>query len=96
MRRWSRSGWPPDRKGCRSDAQVPYSAAAELAAELLLNGLRRTGAREWPGWSRAITETEERGYDRMATALRAVQGGGGAGVALRMLKLLALARDLAA
>jgi hypothetical protein len=77
-------------------AQARYSAAAELAAELLLNGIRRTSTRDWPGWPRAITETEERGFHRMAGALREVQGTGDAGAALGMLKLLALARDLAA
>ena len=86
----------PQRFGPDHGAHVRYSAAAELAAELLLNGLRRTSTRDWPGWSRTITETEERGYHRMAAALRDVQAGGDAGAALGMLKLLALARDSAA
>jgi hypothetical protein len=72
-----------------------YGPAAELAAELVVNGIRRTSAREWPGWSRAITETEERGYHRMAAAMRDVQGGANPTAALGMLKLLALARDAA-
>ena len=50
-------------------------------------------ALEWPGWSRGITEIEERGYHRMAGAMRQVQAGDGPGAALGMLKLLALARD---
>jgi hypothetical protein len=72
-----------------------YGPAAELATELVLNGIRRTSAREWPGWSRAITETEERHYHRMAAAMRDVQGGAGPTAALGMLKLLVLARDAA-
>jgi hypothetical protein len=83
----------PQRSGPGRGAHVRYSAAAELAAELLLNGIRRTGTRDWPGWSRAVAETEERGYHCMAAALREVQAGDGAGAALGMLKLLALARD---
>jgi hypothetical protein len=83
----------PQHSGPGRGAHVRYSAATELAAELLLNGIRRTGTRDWPGWSRAVAETEERGYHRMAAALREVQAGDGAGAALGMLKLLALARD---
>jgi hypothetical protein len=83
----------PQRLGAHHGGQARYSAAAELTSELLLNGLRRTSARDWPGWSRAINETEERGYHRMAAAMRQVQAGDGPGAALGMLKLLALARD---
>jgi hypothetical protein len=72
-----------------------YGPAAELATELVLNGIRRTRAREWPGWSRAITETEERGYHRMAAAMRDVQSGADPSAALGMLKFLVLARDAA-
>ena len=70
-----------------------YSAAAELASDLMLNGLRRTGHRQWQGWARAITETEERGYHRMAALIRDVQSSGAARPALQMLKLLTLAHD---
>jgi hypothetical protein len=83
----------PQRFGAHHGAQARYSAAAELTSDLLLNGIRRISAREWPGWSRAITEIEERGYHRMAGAMRHVQAGDGPGAALGMLKLLALARD---
>lgn len=72
-----------------------YGPAAELATELVLNGIRRISARDWPGWSRAITETEEHGYHRMAAAMREVQGGASPSAALGMLKLLILARDAA-
>ena len=62
--------------------------------ELILNGVRRVASRQWPGWARAITETEECGYHRMAGNMRAVQGSSHKtrGV-FEMLKLLALARD---
>ena len=71
-----------------------YGPATELAAELVLNGRRRTAARGWPGWPRAITETEECGYHQMAAAIRRVQATDqGMSAALSMLKLLALARD---
>ena len=74
--------------------RVAYGPAMELAAELVLNGSRRTAARGWPGWPRATTETEECGYHQMAAAMRRVQAGGqGMNAALGMLKLLALARD---
>ena len=82
--------------GQAASPHVRYSAGAELAAELLLNGMRRTSTHDWPGWSRAVTETEERGYHRMAAAMRQVQEGDDPNAALGMLKLLALARDLAA
>jgi hypothetical protein len=73
-----------------------YGPATELAAELVLNGRRRTAARGWPGWPRAITETEECGYHQMAAAMRRVQAADqGMNAALGMLKLLALARDTA-
>jgi hypothetical protein len=80
--------------GGRSSA-ARYGAAAEVAAELVLNGTRRMKARAWPGWTRAIAETEERGYHRMAAALRGVPAGDSASPALALLKLLALARDMA-
>jgi hypothetical protein len=74
-----------------------YRAAAELLAELVVNGLRRVGQRQWPGWPRAITETEELGCHRMAAGMRRVQhASDGAVAALQMLKFLALARDAAA
>jgi hypothetical protein len=72
-----------------------YAAASELAAELILNGLRRVGTRDWPGWERGIAETEERGYHRMAACLRQVRGHDDPAAALGLLKMLALARDLA-
>lgn len=83
----------PQRFGTGQAAQARYNAAAELTSELLLNGIRRTRAREWPGWTRAIAETEERGYHQMAGAMRQVQAVDGLSPALGMLKLLALARD---
>jgi hypothetical protein len=70
-----------------------YSAATEVASELILNGLRRTQAKQWPGWQRAVTETEERGYHRMASQLRQVHSDEGTAAALGMIKMLALARD---
>lgn len=70
-----------------------YAAAAEVASELILNGLKRTQGRDWPGWQMAATETEERGYHRMAEQLRRVMSGEGNTAALGMIKLLALARD---
>jgi hypothetical protein len=74
-----------------------YRPAAELASELVLNGLRRIAHRQWPGWSRAITETEERGYHQMAAILREIQTSGQPGVeTLRLLKLLAMSRDASA
>jgi hypothetical protein len=72
-----------------------YAAATELAAELVLSGVRRAGARGWPGWSRAIAEAEEGGYHRMAAVMRKVQDGDDPEATLGMLKLLALARDAA-
>jgi hypothetical protein len=69
-------------------------SAMEVAAELVLSGARRAGARGWPGWSRAIAEAEECGCHRMAAVMRNVQADG-PGAALGMLKLLALARDAA-
>ena len=84
------------RSGLSRSAPAAYAPAAELAAELVVNGSRRTAARQWPGWPRAITETEERGYHQMAAAMRRVQAGDrGMSAALGMLKLLALARDTA-
>ncbi len=71
-----------------------YAAATELAAELVLSGVRRAGARGWAGWSRSIAEAEESGCHRMAAVMRKVQADG-PGAALAMLKLLALARDAA-
>lgn len=72
-----------------------YRAAAELATELVLSGLRRVSGRQWPGWSRSIRETEECGYHRMAAMMRKVQSSGAAADALQMLKLLTLAQDAA-
>jgi hypothetical protein len=72
-----------------------YAPAAELAADLILNGLGRSRARGWPGWERSITETEAQGYHRMASQLRRVRASADPAVALDVLKLLALARDLA-
>ena len=84
------------RIGTSRSARATYGPATELAVELVLNGGRRAAARQWPGWPRAIAETEERGYHQMATAMRRVQTGDqGMNAALGMLKLLALARDTA-
>jgi hypothetical protein len=84
----------PQRFGSGHGINARYSVATELAAELVLSGARRAGARGWPGWSRAIAEAEESGYHRMAAVMRKVQAGD-PGAALGMLKLLALARDAA-
>jgi len=73
-----------------------YGAAMELATELILNGLRRVKDRHWPGWERAILETEESGCHRMAAMIRGVQiSDNPAEAASRMLKLLALAANSA-
>lgn len=84
----------PQRPGSAGWDRTRYSAAQELAAELILNGIRRIKAREWPGWERAIIETEEGGYHRMAAELQRVRRGESPSAALSLLKLLALARDL--
>lgn len=79
-----------------STSTTRYHAAGELLEELALNGLRRISHRMWPGWVRAITETDELGYHRMAAKMRRVQEAGGAPAeALEMLKMVALARDAA-
>ena len=76
-------------------AHSRYNAAEMLASDLILNGLRRSSARHWPGWSRAVLEVEERGYHRMATVMREVQKSSEAtSSALGMMKLLALAQDV--
>jgi hypothetical protein len=85
----------PQRFGMGHGVHARYSAATELAAELVLSGARRAGAHGWPGWSGAIAEIEESGYHRMAAVMRKVQAGGDPEAALGMLKLLALARDAA-
>jgi hypothetical protein len=72
-----------------------YAPAAELAADLVLNGIGRCKARQWPGWERSITETEAEGYHTMAGRLRQVRGSADPAAALDLLKHLALARDLA-
>ncbi len=78
-------------------AHSRYHAATELAAELILNGLRRVSSRQWPGWSQAFAETEGRGYHRMAAIMRQVQSASDAAIpASDMLKVLALARNAAA
>jgi hypothetical protein len=83
----------PQRTGMSRSVRAPYGPATELAAELVLNGSRRTGVRGWPGWPGAVTEMEESGYHRMAATLHLVQAGDlGMSAALGMLKLLALAR----
>ena len=71
-----------------------YAGAAELAAELLLHGLRRTEERGWQGWQGRITEIEERGLHKIAGVLRTVRDRGDEpGGARVLLKVLALARD---
>jgi hypothetical protein len=74
-----------------------YGPPAELMAEVVLNGLRRISNRQWPGWARAIVETEECGCHRMAAIMRRAQeAGDDAGPSVQMLKLLTLARDATA
>jgi hypothetical protein len=85
---------PPQRSAPGRGVNVRYGTAKEVAAELVLSGARRAGARGWPGWSRAIAEAEECGCHRMAAVMRNVQADA-PGAALGMLKLLALARDAA-
>ena len=88
------SGLPRHPPGSTGGPPFPYAAAAELAAELVLNGTRRTAARQWPGWERAIIETEECGLHKMAAVLHRVRSAAGdAGAALALLKALTLARD---
>lgn len=74
-----------------------YGSANELLSDLVLNGLRRTHHRQWPNWSRAIKETDELGYHRMAAKMRRVQSSGESSTqAIEMLKMAALARDASA
>ncbi len=70
-----------------------YSAAAELGADLLLQGARRLAAHDWPGWENRIRELEERGCHRMAGHLR--QARATPGHAIYFLKLWRLARNQA-
>jgi hypothetical protein len=73
-----------------------YLASAEVAEEVLMQGLRRLG-KPWPGWARAIRETEELGYHRMGTVLANMQNKTEADrvdSTVTLFKMLALARDL--
>ena len=81
--------------GLGHSAHSRYNAAELLAADLILNGLRRSRSRHWPGWARAIHETEELGCHRMTAILRQVQSESeDTRSVLGMLKLLALAHDV--
>ncbi|RYD32210.1 MAG: hypothetical protein EOP86_16230 [Verrucomicrobiaceae bacterium] len=90
------SGLSAERPGTARATHSRYHVAEELASELLLSGLRRISTRQWPGWQRARTELEERGYHRLAAVMQEVQAAvEGEEPVLKMLKLLALARSVA-
>jgi hypothetical protein len=77
------------------DRRFRYRAAAEVASELILNGLRRTRSQQWAGWHRAVLETEECGLHRLAELLRQVQESHVEMTSiLRLFKMLKLASDI--
>lgn len=75
--------------------RLRYSASAEVAPELLLNGLRRIRSQQGAGWNSAALETQECGLHRLAKLLRQTQESQADVTAiLRLFKLLKLASDM--
>jgi len=72
-----------------------YQAVRVLMEDLLLNGLRRTQARGWPGWAGVTAELEAAGCHRMAGVLQqVVEGGKSVAGLLVLLKCLSLEGEI--